>query len=204
MQAARASPLYTNVTDTLAAEFAPWNGTRLDVSGRPFIIPHNGTLDRYIADHWNCSLHVYGGIFFESLRHPRYVDDTPVATFDDAAGLSSGSPGAEVRVNEAEQMWRMGGTSHSRDVGVGLHMGDGLGRKSQQQYVEFTVMVNQTAKHALPLVLNEANNGVLRALLAEQAGDEPAAVPAMRVTLQPFPKVATERRVRPPAPLCTR
>lgn len=204
MQAARASPLYADVTDTLAAEFAPWNGTQLDVSGMPFITPHNGTLDRYIADHWNCSLHVYGGIFFESLRHPRYVDDAPVATFADTARLSSGSVGAGLGVNEGEQEGGWGEGMHSRDVGVGGVDGgrDGLGRKSQQQYVEFTVMVNQTAKHALPFVLNEANNGVLRALLAEQAGAEPAAVPGMRVTLQPFPKVATERRVRPPASLC--
>jgi hypothetical protein len=68
----------------------------------------------------------------------------------------------------------------------------GQGRKS---LVEVTLMVNETAKHAVPYALNAANNAALRAL----AGKGFIANATLSVTLEAFPVVASEQWVRVPA-----
>lgn len=58
--------------------------------------------------------------------------------------------------------------------------------------VQFTLMVNETAKHAVPYALNSANNAALRAL----AGRGFMANATLSVTLEAFPVVPTEQWVR--------
>jgi hypothetical protein len=58
--------------------------------------------------------------------------------------------------------------------------------------VEVTLMVNETAKHAVPYALNAANNAALRAL----AGKGFVTNATISVTLEAFPVVATEQWVR--------
>jgi hypothetical protein len=64
--------------------------------------------------------------------------------------------------------------------------------------MELTLMVNETAKHALPYALNAATNAALHTLRAPHARNS-----SIQVTLQPFPVVATEIRVRPLTTHCS-
>ena len=57
--------------------------------------------------------------------------------------------------------------------------------------VEVTLLVNETAKHAVPYALNAANNAALRAL----AGKGFVTNATLSVTLEAFPVVPTEFRV---------
>ena len=58
--------------------------------------------------------------------------------------------------------------------------------------VEVTLVVNETAKHAVPYALNAANNAALRAL----AGKGFVTNATLSVTLEAFPVVPTEQWVR--------
>jgi hypothetical protein len=60
------------------------------------------------------------------------------------------------------------------------------------QYV-YTVLVNQTAKHALPVAINEMSNALLRALRSRE-GDPP--VGHIKTSVEPFPVLPDEQRVR--------
>lgn len=205
--------MYADFGAALTPAFVPWNGTRLDTALYPFALPASDTVDGYIAAHWNASLHAYAGIFVESLDHAPLRASAPVATTPPPTAtpalrdaVQSADPADFAAVADGvgfSGVARRGGEDGVR-VGVGnpnpVAQSGLTGR-----WIEFTVMVNQTAKHAVPYALSAANNGMLRALLSEQAGDgSPVATQGMHVTLQPFPTVPSERRVRPPTPPVTR
>eukprot|EP00892_Ulva_mutabilis_P002745 jgi/Ulvmu1/12471/UM009_0123.1 len=208
--AARASPLFDDFEEGLGRAWVPWNATALDPAPFPYTMPEPDTADGYIAAHWNSSMHVYTGIFVESL-HPRTrPTSAPVATARCAeaasAGLASQTVGARAALAEAAQMQPQRDRVAAGGAGLGAGGGvwsphAGLAAPVDTVWkahagLEYTVMVNQTAKHALPYAISVANNGMLRALLSQQAGNaSPVEFGGMQVTLQPFPTVPTERRV---------
>jgi hypothetical protein len=65
------------------------------------------------------------------------------------------------------------------------------GSFSGSQYV-YTVLVNQTAKHALPVAINEMSNALLWALRSRE-GDPP--VGHIKTSVEPFPVLPDEQRV---------
>lgn len=63
-------------------------------------------------------------------------------------------------------------------------------------------MVNETAKHSVGVGINAVSNAVLAALLGGPSGVAPGgAPPAIATTVQPFPTVGREHRVRSWMPL---
>lgn len=82
--------------------------------------------------------------------------------------------------------------------GVGLGVDAGLAYFDAG--LAYVVMVNQTAKHALPVALNTANNALLDVLLA-QAGRPQRSL--LHVSTHPFPAVGTEQEVCPAATACS-
>lgn len=66
-------------------------------------------------------------------------------------------------------------------------------RFSGEPHFGYTILVNQTAKHALPVAINEMSNALLRALRSRK-GDPP--IGHIQAAVEPFPILPDEERVR--------
>ena len=168
----------------------------------PFFAPVNGTFDGYLLDHWSQGRASYEGLFVHNWSDSAQVLAGPLrASFSFSSVRLAEQKWCimclscclckQLEEKTAAQVafvigWELSALASSQVADVRLWSLVQI--LSPEQPVTYTVLVNQTATHAVPAALNSVHNDLLKAL----TGNPQARI---TVTNHPMPTLSHEAAI---------